>query len=169
MPPAVAAAPWLVPAIVGATGITSAVISSRANNKAADTTNNYNQQALDYQKQKDAQDRADAQKLLDAQAAQYAANQARRAPYYAAAQDLLGQNAARLGLGSLPLWTGSSAPPSGTATASTANTSTTQNPNGQPTLSSLAGNSTSPTSIPGISVPQLTLNDVLSGSWSGRA
>ena len=147
-----------IPAAVAT--IAGSVIGSRANDKATATTNSYNQQALEYQKQKDAQDRADAQKLLDLQAAQYAANQARRAPYYAAAQALLGQNSNRLGLGTLPMWTGSSQPAVGSS-------SQVASAGSSPTLSSLAGIPTN--SAPqAVQAPQLSLSDVLNGSWTGR-
>ena len=145
--------------IGAATGLGGSLISKHANNKATDTQAKAAAEALAYQKQKDAQDRADNEKLVAMQKAQWDAEQAHRAPYRAAASALLGQNAERMHLGSLGQGGApamhSGLPSGGSGTMSPA----------PRTLSSLAGMFQA---SPETETPQLSLSDVLNGTWNRR-
>jgi hypothetical protein len=147
-----------IPAAVGS--IAGAVIGSKSNSQANQTQAKAAAEALAYQKQKDAQDQANYEKQQAALKAQWDAEQARRAPYRAAAEALLRQNGSRLGL-SVPE---SQAPPTmplGWSSNGTGTTAPTPR-----TLSSVAG--LSQYGAPPVIAPQMSLSDVLNGGWSGR-
>jgi hypothetical protein len=103
-------APLVAASLIGAgSAAASGIISSKANKNAQNTQAQTADKTLEYEKQKDAEERAYRDKV-DAQAkAQFDAKEAMRAPYRQASNGLLASEMARLGI-SLPSSGGSADP-----------------------------------------------------------
>jgi hypothetical protein len=145
-------------AISGGASLISGLLGNKGSNRAAQAQERAAAEALAYQREQDAKEEQRYREQQAALKAQWEAQQQQRAPFRAAAEALLRQNASRMGL-NMPT---SSTPPTMPAGWTPDSAGALARPK---TLSSLAGMSDT---TPVMSAPQLTISDILNGSWSQR-